>query len=433
MAFQKATKTQAKLRAALFGPAGAGKTWTALSVGTGIGGKIALIDSERGSASKYADRFEFDTQMLVKKTVDEYISYINEAAAAGYDVLIIDSMTHAWETLCDEVQKIADARYKGNYWAAWSEGTPIQRKFIEALLSYPGHIIATMRSKTEWQTGSEGGKSKPVRVGLSPEQGKGIEFEFDILFEITPEHLATIIKDRTGKFQDKIIEKPGKEFGQELIAWLNEGAPPPPPQNTLRQQCVDGMKELRNIMDATADGNAKLFTVDEYNVVKQKLEGIVNQPDDVRLVVISNMLDTHKELLKTRLEEWHKAKQPEIKAAVASMEAELGVSHQPEQQAASTAATQTQPSKTAPKNDKQTLSDELREMMRKKHEEQQAAGATQKTTTATPAAADGFVDDIPGQEEQVPAMYEEPEAELVGAGTGDALDIFYEVNDGKGY
>ena len=446
MAFKKATKTSSKLRAALFGPAGAGKTWTALSVGSGMGGKIALIDSERGSASKYADRFDFDTQILEKKTVDEYISCINEAAAAGYDVLIIDSMTHAWETLCEEVQKIADARYKGNYWAAWSEGTPMQRKFIETLISYPGHIIATMRSKTEWQTDSGGGKSKPVRVGLSPEQGKGIEYEFDILFEITPEHLATIIKDRTGKFQDKIIEKPGKAFGEELVAWLNEGAPPPPTppkQGDLYQQCVEGMKELKNIMLSTADDKSRLFSDEEYNHVKETLNGLVELTLEKRLAEINDLLDAFKSILSERYDDWYKHNHIGQENVPAKQET-TPTATQPEKPSAPASS---QPSKLAPKNDKQSLSNELREMMRKKHEEQQqamaspvatdeqraqiaasiakdlglkpASAVTQKTTSAVPA--DGFVDDIPGQEEP---YYDPSEEEMAGVETSDGLDIF---------
>jgi hypothetical protein len=77
-------------------------------------------------------------------------------------------------------------------------------------LSYPGHIIATMRVATEWsqEKDEKTGKTRPVRVGLKPEQGKGIEYEFDLVIEMSPEHIGTVIKDRTGKFQDAIIEKP---------------------------------------------------------------------------------------------------------------------------------------------------------------------------------------------------------------------------------
>lgn len=224
MGFQKATKKQAKLRLAIFGPAGAGKTYTALRIAKGIGGKIAVVDSEEKTASKYADRFDFDVQDLEKKTVAEYVSWINEASALGYDVLIIDSMSHAWQELLEEIDQLAKGKYKGNTWSAWSEGTPKQRMLVQAILRCKCHVIATMRSKTEWsvEQGS-GGKTKPVRVGLAPEQGKGIEYEFDILMEMSTEHIGNVIKDRTGKFQDEIMTKPGEDFGKQLLDWLSTG------------------------------------------------------------------------------------------------------------------------------------------------------------------------------------------------------------------
>lgn len=230
MAFKKATKEATKLRAAIFGPSGSGKTFTSLRLATGIGGRIAVIDSERRSASKYADRFDFDVCDLGtgQHRIKDYVTAIREAGEAGYSVLIIDSLTHAWQELLGEVDAIAKSKYRGNTWSAWSEGTPKQKALIEAILDFPGHVIATMRSKTEWTTeaAGNGGKSAPKRVGLTPEQGKGIEYEFDVLFELSTEHILTVIKDRSGKYQDQCIPSPGEALGAEMAAWLNEGATP---------------------------------------------------------------------------------------------------------------------------------------------------------------------------------------------------------------
>lgn len=229
MAFKKATKAQANLHAAIFGPSGAGKTFTSLRVATGLAGgsPIAVIDTERGSASKYADRFSFDVLELEDQSIDGYVAAISEAAKGGYKVLVIDSLSHGWQTLLEEVEKLAKAKYRGNTWSAWSEGTPHQRRLVQAILNYPGHVIATMRSKTEWTTVDNNGKKTPQRVGLAPEQGKGVEYEFDLLVEISTEHIANVIKDRTGKFQDKLLDKPGEEFGKQLAAWLADGLPSP--------------------------------------------------------------------------------------------------------------------------------------------------------------------------------------------------------------
>jgi len=242
--FKKATKSQAKARVAVFGPSGAGKTFSCLRIATGLagGGRVAVIDTEGAktkdkegnvielsSAAKYADRFDFDVLNMVEdKSIESYCEAIRDAAREGYDVLIIDSLSHAWQTLLEEVEKLAKAKYRGNTWSAWSEGTPLQRKLVGAILAFPGHVLATMRSKTEWTTVDDGrGKKSPQRVGLAPEQGKGVEYEFDLLVEISTEHIANVIKDRSGKFQDKLIEKPGEEFGKDLAAWLSDGLPSP--------------------------------------------------------------------------------------------------------------------------------------------------------------------------------------------------------------
>ena len=216
---KRATKKQIKLRLAVFAPSGGGKTMTALRIASGMvanGGKIAMIDTERGSGSRYADQFVYDVEDLQDRTIESYLKVISETAASGYEVIIIDSLSHAWQELMAEVDRLAKTtRYKGNSWGAWSEGTPKQRALVEAIVSYPGHVIATMRSKTEWVI-EEGrnGKKKPVRIGMAPEQGKGIEYEFDLLMEMDINNQAAVSKDRTGKFQGAGNREAGRGFRQ---------------------------------------------------------------------------------------------------------------------------------------------------------------------------------------------------------------------------
>lgn len=229
--FKKATKYGTKLRAALFGVSGSGKTYTALRLATGIvqhdGGRIAVICTERGSARKYSDRFDFDVCDLDVRTIEGYTAALQ--AAGGYSVIVVDSLSHGWRELLEEVDRAANAN-RGNKFSGWRDASPKQKRFIDVLLNSPAHIIVTMRSETEWQTGSdEKGRMRPVRIGLKPEQGKNIEFEFDILLEISAAHIAEVIKDRTGRYQDVLIDKPDEQFGAELAAWLSEGEPPPPP------------------------------------------------------------------------------------------------------------------------------------------------------------------------------------------------------------
>lgn len=263
--FKPATKDNCKLRLAIFGVSGSGKTMSALRMAKGLGDKIAVIDSERGSASKYSGKviidgqdhiFKFDAANLEKPTINNLKMFIENAK--DYDVLIIDSMTHSWLELLQEVEQIARARFGGNTWSAWSEGTPKQMSLINALLSFPGHIIATMRVETNWTTvQNEKGKTVPVRIGEAPKQGKGIEYEFDMLMQMSQEHNALIIKDRTSRYQDQIIEKPDEKFGKELAEWLKEGVETDPHKDSADHETGVPGKEPEKI---PAKENKKVST-----------------------------------------------------------------------------------------------------------------------------------------------------------------------------
>lgn len=241
--FKKATKEKAKLRLALFGVSGGGKTYSALRMATGLGEKIALIDTEHGTASKYADRFNFDVCDLDNPTINNVLMTMNEAK--GYDVLIIDSLSHAWEELLDEVNRIAKAKFGGNTWSAWSEGTPKQKKLIEAILEFPGHIIVTMRAETNWTTTvNDRGKVVPIRIGEAPRQGKNIEYEFDMLIQLSQDHSALVLKDRTGKYQDQCLQEINEQFGKDLNNWLQDGETKQSSQDEYHNEVVEAIEEI---------------------------------------------------------------------------------------------------------------------------------------------------------------------------------------------
>ena len=229
MAFTKATRKQARLRLALTGPSGSGKTWGALEIAKGLGGKIACIDTERGSASLYSDRADFDVLELAPPYSPEaYIAAIKEAESAGYDVLIIDSTTHEWSGVggCLElVDDVARARYKGNSWSAWNEVTPRHRAFIDTMLQSRMHIVVTGRSKTETAQIEENGRKKVAKLGMKTEQRDGFEYEFTVVLDIIHDgHYAVASKDRTGLFSGDA--KPiTEETGKVLLEWLQAGEP----------------------------------------------------------------------------------------------------------------------------------------------------------------------------------------------------------------
>jgi hypothetical protein len=221
----------------------------ALSIAKGLGGKIALIDTERGSASLYADPVRlgdgsvwtppaFDTmEMIPPFTPEKFVNAIEEAESAGYDILIIDSTTHEWNGsggVLELVKQVAKAKFGGNDWSAWSELTPRHQKFIDAILNSNMHIIGTMRSKTETdQITDDRGKKKVVKLGMKAEQREGTDYEYTVVLDLIHDgHYATSSKDRTGLFGGD-PEKVSEATGKKLLNWLNSGAelkPEPTPQ-----------------------------------------------------------------------------------------------------------------------------------------------------------------------------------------------------------
>lgn len=238
MQFQRATKRRAKARVALDGPSGAGKTFSALIAATVLaqGGHIAVIDTERGSASLYADKFEFDVLELSTFDPRKYIEAIEAAESAGYSVIVIDSLSHAWEGeggALDQVDK-ATKRLQGNSFAAWKDVTPLQRKLVDAMLQSPCHIIATMRSKMDYiqERDEKTGRTIIRKVGMAPVQRQGMEYEFTVVGDMDTDHNLMITKSRCEILADAVENRPTAKFWQRLLDWLNSGEEPAKEEQT---------------------------------------------------------------------------------------------------------------------------------------------------------------------------------------------------------
>ena len=224
MTFRKAERRKAKLRLGITGPAGSGQTYGALLIAFGLGGKIAMIDTENGSGDLYAHLGNYDVSTITAPyDVRKYLTEIAEAEKAGYDTIIIDSLSHAWSGeggLLDMQGKIAAASRNGNSYAAWRQVTPWHNKLIDAMLSSSCHVIATMRSKTEYiQVENERGGKEIQKVGLAPVQREGMDYEFGTVFDLTADHSATVSKDRTGIFDGNIFTIT-QETGRIFKKWL---------------------------------------------------------------------------------------------------------------------------------------------------------------------------------------------------------------------
>lgn len=240
MAFKKAVKEQSKLRLALCGLAGSGKSYSALAIASEMAkmmreqghgeGRIAVIDSERGSASLYADKFDFDVAELDSFSPLAYVEQIHEAERAGYDFIIADSISHAWagkDGALDQKDKAADR--KGNSWTAWRDVTPKHNALVDAMLQCKAHFIATMRVKMEHVQETVNGKTEIKKVGLATIQREGMDYEFTLVGDIDHSHTLKISKTRVDGIDiGDIFEKPGENFARRVYGWLTSGVPPRP-------------------------------------------------------------------------------------------------------------------------------------------------------------------------------------------------------------
>lgn len=245
--FTKATRKQAKARVALDGPSGAGKTYTSLVLATALaqGGKIAVIDTERGSASLYSDKFEFDVLELSNFSPSTYVQGIHAAEQAGYKVIVLDSLSHAWEGeggALEMVDNISAKSKSQNTYFAWRDVTPLHRKLVDAMIQSPCHIVATMRSKTEYIIESVNGKQVPRKIGMAPIQRAGMEYEFTIVADLDVDHKIVVSKSRCDSMADKVTLKPNADFWQPFVTWLNSGDAPVPAPTTEPTAQADGSR-----------------------------------------------------------------------------------------------------------------------------------------------------------------------------------------------
>lgn len=281
MAFKKATKFASYLRMAIAGSAGAGKTWTALTLATALaqGQGIAVLDTEHRSASKYADFFEFDTQELDNFHPQKYIDAIREAEEGDYAVLVIDSLSHAWSGtggLLEEKEKIARQKYNGNSFSAWNDATQLQNKLVNTILGSKLHVICTVRSKMEYiQEKDDQTKRTTVRkVGLAPVQRDDLPYEFDVFGTMEIDNTLIIDKSRCPQLSGAVIQKPDGHVADLLLEWLRGVPAPAPTRLVTREKLIDlydrGIK-------------AKLFTRDSFvGYIKESLE--LDAPIEARLL-----------------------------------------------------------------------------------------------------------------------------------------------------
>ena len=258
-------------------------------IAKGLGGRVACIDTEHGSASLYSEHTEypvpeFDVMELAPPyTPERYIAGIKEAEEAGYDVLIIDSTTHEWSGsggILELVDQVASAKFRGNSWSAWNELTPRHRAFIDAMLQSRMHIIATGRSKTETAQVEENGRKKVAKLGMKTEQRDGFEYEFTVVLDIVHDgHYAVASKDRTGLFRGDA--KPiSEQTGIDLLNWLETGEAGPNVDLILESiRSAQNLTSLKSHFDAAIQMLGKEHREAIIKAKDERKDQLATQPE----------------------------------------------------------------------------------------------------------------------------------------------------------
>lgn len=280
---RKAERRKSKLRLGLAGPSGAGKTMSALKLAKGLGGRVCMIDTERGSGDLYADLYDYDIITLEPPYAPKnYAEAIHEAERAGYDVIVIDSLSHAWSDeggLLDQADKLGKSAK--NSYTVWADLTPQHRLLVNTMLGSPCHIVATVRSKQAYEleeyTDSKGAKkSKPVKVGLAPVQREGMEYEFTIFMDIEQNHYAHASKDRTNMFKDEVFLI-DENVGKRILNWLNQG------KENITAQKSEVMRNLERLyLGVPEDMNDRAEFV---RMAIPKLTGLAWAPENIGAVI----------------------------------------------------------------------------------------------------------------------------------------------------
>lgn len=266
LAFAPAVRHEAKARAAIIGPTGSGKTWTALEWAAVLGDRVAVIDTENGSASLYSDRYTFDTATWRPPYSASKLTAAIGDAAASYDVVVIDSLTHFWQGeggVLDVVDAAAQ-KARGNQFAGWKDGSPVWRALLDSLIFAPCHVIVTMRSKMDYVQTQIDGRTKVEKVGMAPVARNDVEYEFTVVGDMDQSHKMTITKSRCAPLADQVaLASQTKKLAVVLKEWLATAAPAPAAAETAADEPVDGPTRAMTQKVMAAFGEAGITDRDE--------------------------------------------------------------------------------------------------------------------------------------------------------------------------
>lgn len=247
MNLKQATRNQARIKMALQGVSGSGKTMSSLLLAYGLVGdwtKIAVIDSEHNSAHLYAHLGPYNVLGISQPYPPEkYIEALETCLNAGMKAIIIDSISHEWDGLGGILN--IHGNMTGNSFTNWNKVTPRHNAFVQAILQADAHIIATIRSKQDYILNDVNGKKVPQKVGMKGIQRDNIDYEFTLVYELDIRHNAISTKDRTGLFSGKPPFVIDESTGKTISEWCNHGT-------IDKEIVVEAMKDCQSMEDLRA-------------------------------------------------------------------------------------------------------------------------------------------------------------------------------------
>lgn len=274
MQLRQSERKQAKIKLAIQGCAGSGKTYSSLLLAFGITNnwsKIAVIDSENGSADLYAHLGQYNVLNLNNNySPENYIEAIEICEKAGMEVIIVDSLSQSWDFLLEYHSGLS-----GNSFTNWGKITPRQNALIQKILQSKAHVICTMRTKQDYVLNQKDGKFIPEKVGLKAVQRDGLDYEFTLVFDVDIKHFAVSSKDRTGLFMGKPEFIISELTGKRILDWCNSGVSVETVRNDIAK--AQTVEELNSIYHQHPEWYP-LLTTDFLNKKASIVEAENNKP-----------------------------------------------------------------------------------------------------------------------------------------------------------
>lgn len=290
---RQAKRFNTKIKMGISGPAGSGKTYSALLVANGIEpdwSKIAVICTEfqddfTTAADLYQDLGAFNVLPLKPPYRPErYTDALDECIKAGMSVVIIDSMSHEWEAAGGLLEE--NNKQGGNSFTNWNKLGQRHRKFVDKITTAPVHVIGCFRTKTDYvleETTNKQGKTvqSPKKVGLKIITREGFDYEMTLFFEVGMNHYATCTKDRTHLFMDEPTAMLDQEAGRKILNWCNGGVTITPEMqrrvvaiDRLRALIVNNKYTTQQVVEITGLQSSDTATLEELEAAIAILEQV---------------------------------------------------------------------------------------------------------------------------------------------------------------